>query len=81
MAGRLSEVKNWNVLLVEAGPDEPAGSEIPGNLQLYLGKASFFRFARATRTSNEMVKRNFVFFNQAAIWIGNTKRRTNLTPV
>lgn len=37
MAGRLSEVPNWKVLLLEAGPDEPAGAEIPSNLQLYLG--------------------------------------------
>ena len=37
VAGRLSEVKDWKVLLVEAGPDEPAGAEIPSNLLLYLG--------------------------------------------
>lgn len=37
VAGRLSEVSNWKVLLLEAGPDEPAGAEIPSNLQLYLG--------------------------------------------
>uniref|UniRef100_V9I7K9 Glucose dehydrogenase n=1 Tax=Apis cerana TaxID=7461 RepID=V9I7K9_APICE len=37
VAGRLSEVPNWKVLLLEAGPDEPAGAEIPSNLQLYLG--------------------------------------------
>lgn len=37
VAGRLSEISDWNVLLVEAGPDEPAGAEIPSNLQLYLG--------------------------------------------
>ncbi|KAK9304106.1 hypothetical protein QLX08_004466 [Tetragonisca angustula] len=37
VAGRLSEVEKWKVLLIEAGPDEPAGAEIPGNLLLYLG--------------------------------------------
>lgn len=37
VAGRLSEVKDWKVLLIEAGPDEPAGAEIPSNLLLYLG--------------------------------------------
>ncbi|XP_043255747.1 glucose dehydrogenase [FAD, quinone]-like [Colletes gigas] len=37
VAARLSEINDWNVLLCEAGPDEPAGAEIPSNLQLYLG--------------------------------------------
>lgn len=42
VAARLSEIKNWNVLLVEAGPDEPAGMEIPSNLQLYLRNISSY---------------------------------------
>ncbi|XP_076638656.1 glucose dehydrogenase [FAD, quinone] [Colletes latitarsis] len=37
VAARLTEITNWKVLLCEAGPDEPAGAEIPSNLQLYLG--------------------------------------------
>ncbi|KOC66688.1 Glucose dehydrogenase [acceptor], partial [Habropoda laboriosa] len=37
VASRLSEIEDWNVLLVEAGGDEPAGSEVPSNLQLFLG--------------------------------------------
>lgn len=37
VAGRLSEIEDWKVLLIEAGPDEPAGAEIPSNLLLYLG--------------------------------------------
>lgn len=37
VAARLSEVEKWNVLLIEAGPDEPAGAEIPSYLQAYLG--------------------------------------------
>lgn len=36
VASRLSE-NDWSVLLVEAGPDEPAGAEVPSNLLLYLG--------------------------------------------
>ncbi|CAL7951226.1 unnamed protein product [Xylocopa violacea] len=49
VAGRLSEIENWRVLLVEAGPDEPAGSEIPSNLQLYLGGELDWKY----QTSNE----------------------------
>ncbi|XP_015525038.1 glucose dehydrogenase [FAD, quinone] [Neodiprion lecontei] len=30
IAARLSEILDWNVLLVEAGPDEPACTSIPG---------------------------------------------------
>lgn len=41
VAARLSEIKNWKVLLVEAGPDEPAGTQVPSNLQLYLSNAHF----------------------------------------
>ncbi|KOX78881.1 Glucose dehydrogenase [acceptor], partial [Melipona quadrifasciata] len=49
VAGRLSEVEKWKVLLIEAGPDEPAGAEIPANLQLYLGSELDWKF----ETSNE----------------------------
>lgn len=37
VAARLSEIDKWKVLLIEAGPDEPAGAEIPSYLQAYLG--------------------------------------------
>lgn len=40
MAGRLSENPDWNVLLLEAGPDEPAGTEIPSNLAVFVGTDS-----------------------------------------
>jgi len=40
VAARLSEIKNWKVLLVEAGPDEPPGTQIPSNFQVYLSNAS-----------------------------------------
>ncbi|XP_017890529.1 glucose dehydrogenase [FAD, quinone]-like isoform X2 [Ceratina calcarata] len=49
VAGRLSEVEDWNVLLVEAGPDEPAGAEVPGNAALYLGGPLDWKY----KTSNE----------------------------
>ncbi|CAL7949811.1 unnamed protein product [Xylocopa violacea] len=49
VAGRLSEVPHWRVLLVEAGPDEPAGSEVPGNSGLYLGGQLDWKY----QTSNE----------------------------
>ncbi|XP_017883555.1 glucose dehydrogenase [FAD, quinone]-like [Ceratina calcarata] len=49
VAGRLSEISNWKVLLLEAGPDEPAGAEIPSNLQLYLNGQLDWKY----KTSNE----------------------------
>nr|XP_012231050.1 PREDICTED: glucose dehydrogenase [FAD, quinone]-like [Linepithema humile] len=49
VAARLSENKDWNVLLVEAGPDEPAGTQVPSNLQLYLNTDLDWRY----KTSNE----------------------------
>lgn len=44
VAARLSENPEWSVLLVEAGPDEPAGTQIPSNLQLFLGNAFLYFF-------------------------------------
>ncbi|XP_011696823.1 PREDICTED: glucose dehydrogenase [FAD, quinone]-like isoform X2 [Wasmannia auropunctata] len=49
VASRLSEVKDWNVLLVEAGPDEPPGTQIPSNLQLYLNTELDWKY----NTTNE----------------------------
>lgn len=36
-AAELSDNSKWKVLLLEAGPDEPAATKVPSNLQLYLG--------------------------------------------
>lgn len=49
VASRLSEVPDWNVLLIEAGPDEPAGTQVPANLQLYLNTELDWKFV----TTNE----------------------------
>lgn len=35
MASRLSEVKNWSVLLMEAGGDETEISDVPGEIRLF----------------------------------------------
>lgn len=37
VAGRLSEVPDWNVLLLEAGGDEPPGSAVPSMVINYHG--------------------------------------------
>ncbi|XP_029177665.1 glucose dehydrogenase [FAD, quinone]-like [Nylanderia fulva] len=49
VASRLSEISNWKVLLVEAGPDEPAGTQIPSNLLLYLNTDLDWKY----KTQNE----------------------------
>ncbi|XP_076283483.1 glucose dehydrogenase [FAD, quinone]-like [Lasioglossum baleicum] len=49
VASRLSEVYDWSVLLVEAGPDEPAGAAVPSLAVLYLGSELDWKY----RTTNE----------------------------
>ncbi|XP_076166298.1 glucose dehydrogenase [FAD, quinone] [Ptiloglossa arizonensis] len=49
IANRLSEMANWSVLLVEAGPDEPGPAETPSFLQLFLGTKLDWQY----HTSNE----------------------------
>lgn len=34
VASRLSEIRNWTVLLIEAGGDETEISDVPGNFTL-----------------------------------------------
>nr|CAH7768391.1 unnamed protein product [Callosobruchus chinensis] len=36
-AGRLAEVRNWKVLLIEAGGDEPPGSQVPSMVVSFHG--------------------------------------------
>ena len=47
VASRLSEIPEWKVLLLEAGPDEPPGSSVPSMVGMFLGK---FQINSATRT-------------------------------
>ncbi|XP_036326306.1 glucose dehydrogenase [FAD, quinone]-like [Rhagoletis pomonella] len=43
-AARLSEVLDWKVLLVEAGDDEPVGSQVPSISLNYLGSAIDYNY-------------------------------------
>ena len=38
MASRLSDLPEWKVLLLEAGPDEPPGADIPSMVAMFLGR-------------------------------------------
>lgn len=38
VASRLSDIHEWKVLLLEAGPDEPPGAEVPSMVAMFLGK-------------------------------------------
>lgn len=38
VASRLSDIPEWKVLLLEAGPDEPPGAEVPSMVAMFLGK-------------------------------------------
>jgi len=38
VASRLSDIPQWKVLLLEAGPDEPPGAEVPSMVAMFLGK-------------------------------------------
>ncbi|XP_015109256.1 glucose dehydrogenase [FAD, quinone] [Diachasma alloeum] len=49
VAARLSEVPDWKVLLLEAGPDEPNAAEIPSNFGIYIGSDIDWKY----KTSNE----------------------------
>ncbi|XP_023318416.1 glucose dehydrogenase [FAD, quinone]-like [Trichogramma pretiosum] len=49
VAGRLSEIRNLKILLLEAGPDEPNAAQIPSNYAQYLGSELDWRY----KTRNE----------------------------
>ncbi|XP_011496553.1 PREDICTED: glucose dehydrogenase [FAD, quinone]-like [Ceratosolen solmsi marchali] len=49
VASRLSEIPEWKVLLVEAGPDEPPGADVPSMVAMFLGSEIDWQY----RTVNE----------------------------
>ncbi|XP_058801852.1 glucose dehydrogenase [FAD, quinone]-like isoform X2 [Phymastichus coffea] len=49
VASRLSEVPEWKVLLIEAGPDEPPGADVPSMVAMFLGTEIDWQY----RTVNE----------------------------
>ncbi|XP_044593925.1 glucose dehydrogenase [FAD, quinone]-like isoform X1 [Cotesia glomerata] len=49
VAARLSDVPEWKVLLLEAGPDEPPGADIPSMVAMFLGTELDWQF----KTTNE----------------------------
>lgn len=40
VASRLSDQPEWKVLLLEAGPDEPPGAEVPSMVAMFLGTSA-----------------------------------------
>ncbi|KZC06464.1 Glucose dehydrogenase [acceptor] [Dufourea novaeangliae] len=50
VASRLSDQPEWKVLLLEAGPDEPPGAEVPSMVAMFLGSEIDWQY----RTVNEM---------------------------
>ncbi|XP_076667384.1 glucose dehydrogenase [FAD, quinone] [Andrena cerasifolii] len=49
VASRLSDQPEWKVLLLEAGPDEPPGAEVPSMVAMFLGSEIDWQY----RTVNE----------------------------
>lgn len=50
VANRLSENPDWKVLLLEAGPDEPPGADVPSMVAMFLGKFESFIVERFSMT-------------------------------
>ncbi|XP_029177669.1 glucose dehydrogenase [FAD, quinone]-like [Nylanderia fulva] len=50
VASRLSDIPEWKVLLLEAGPDEPPGAEVPSMVAMFLGTNIDWQY----KTTNEM---------------------------
>ncbi|XP_066144180.1 glucose dehydrogenase [FAD, quinone]-like [Euwallacea fornicatus] len=45
IAGRLAEVKHWKILLLEAGDDEPVGSQVPSFFTNYMNSPINWNFS------------------------------------
>ncbi|KYQ48074.1 Glucose dehydrogenase [acceptor] [Trachymyrmex zeteki] len=50
VASRLSDIPEWKVLLLEAGPDEPPGAQVPSMVGMFLGSGIDWQY----QTTNEM---------------------------
>ncbi|KAL0131698.1 hypothetical protein PUN28_002916 [Cardiocondyla obscurior] len=50
VASRLSDIPEWKVLLLEAGPDEPPGADVPSMVAMFLGTDIDWQY----QTTNEM---------------------------
>ncbi|KYN01283.1 Glucose dehydrogenase [acceptor] [Cyphomyrmex costatus] len=50
VASRLSDIPEWKVLLLEAGPDEPPGADVPSMVATFLGTVIDWQY----QTTNEM---------------------------
>ncbi|KAI4495575.1 hypothetical protein M0802_008587 [Mischocyttarus mexicanus] len=49
VASRLSDIPEWKVLLLEAGPDEPPGADVPSMVAMFLGSEIDWQY----KTTNE----------------------------
>lgn len=50
VASRLSDIPEWKVLLLEAGPNEPPGAQVPSMVAMFLGTDIDWQY----QTTNEM---------------------------
>lgn len=76
VASRLSEQPEWKVLLLEAGPDEPPGTDLPSMVAMFLGTSPHTFDRKSGRTEIKKM----VDLEQEAISIGVIGRRTRRTP-
>ncbi|KAJ8667360.1 hypothetical protein QAD02_009022 [Eretmocerus hayati] len=51
VANRLSEIQEWNILLIEAGGEEPLYAEIPGLVSLARGSEIDYRYSSQSENS------------------------------
>ncbi|CAK9809025.1 Glucose dehydrogenase [FAD, quinone] [Anthophora plagiata] len=51
VASRLSEQPQWKVLLLEAGPDEPPGADVPSMVAMFLGTELDWQYLTTNETN------------------------------